>query len=113
VAAPPLYPDPAYFAQLVRAVMIEMSGPLSTTPRDIVVNLVRWVKSLRELDCEAFMGEEDAKIVGRWLRKIERSMDHIAVPAELRVDCPTQLLSNRAQTWWDIVKERRAAETLR
>ena len=86
MAAPPLYPDPAYFAQLVRAVMIEMSGPLSTTPRDIVVNLVRWVKSLRELDCEAFMGEEDAKIVGRWLRKIERSMDHIAVPAELRVD---------------------------
>jgi hypothetical protein len=44
VAAPPLYPDPAYFAQLVRAMMTEMSGPLSTTPRDIVVNLVRWVK---------------------------------------------------------------------
>jgi len=40
-------------------------------------------------------------------------MDHIAVSAELRVDCPTQLLSDRAQTWWDIVKERRAAETLR
>jgi hypothetical protein len=29
---------------LVRAMMTEMSGPLSTTPRDIVVNLVRWVK---------------------------------------------------------------------
>ena len=113
VAAPPLYPDPAYFAQLVRAVMTEMSGPLSTTPRDTVVNLVRWVKSLRELGCEAFMGEEDAKIGGRWLRKIERSMDQIAVPAELRVDCATQLLSDRAQTWWDIVKERRATETLR
>jgi len=64
VAAPPLYPDPAYFAQLVRAVMTEMSGPLSTTPRDTVVNLVRWVKSLRELGCEAFMGEEDAEIAG-------------------------------------------------
>jgi len=112
-AAPPLYPDPAYFAQLVRAVMTEMSGPLSTTPRDTLVNLVRWVKSLRELGCEAFMGEEDAKIAGRWLRKIKRSMDRIAVPAELRVDCATQLLSDRAQTRWDIVKERRATETLR
>jgi len=29
-AAPPPYPDPAYFAQLVRVVMIEMSGPLSS-----------------------------------------------------------------------------------
>ena len=66
-AAPPLYPDPAYFAQLVRAVMTEMSGPLSTTPRDTLVNLVRWVKSLRELGCEAFMGEEDAEIACRWL----------------------------------------------
>ena len=67
VAAPLLYPDLAYFAQLVRVVMTEMSGPLSTTPKDIVVNLVRWVKSLRELGCEAFMGEEDAEIAGRWL----------------------------------------------
>ena len=89
VAAPPLYPDPAYFAQLVRAVMTEMLGPLSTIPRDTVVNLVRWVKSLRELGCEAFMEEEDAEIASRWLRKIERSMDQIAVLAELRVDCAT------------------------
>ena len=64
MVAPPLYPDLAYFAQLVRVVMIKMSGPLSTAPKDTVVNLVRWVKSLRELGCEAFMGEEDAKIIG-------------------------------------------------
>jgi len=113
VAAPPLYLDPTYFAQLVHAVMTEMSGPLSTTPRDTVVNLVRWVKSLRELGCEAFMGEEDAKIDGRWLQKIERSIEQIAIPAEFRVDCATQLLSDKAQTWWDIVKERQVVETLR
>jgi hypothetical protein len=113
MTTPPLYLDPAYFAQLVRAVMTEMLGPLSTTPRDIVVNLVRWVKSLRELGCEAFMRKEDAEIVGRWLQKKERSMDQIAVLAELRVDCATRLLSDKAQTWWDIVKERRAAKTLR
>jgi len=113
VVAPPLYPDPTYFAQLVHAVMTKMSGPLSTTPRDTVVNLVRWVKILRELGCEAFMGEEDAKIVGRWLQKIERSIEQIAIPAEFRVDCATQLLSDKAQTWWDIVKKRRAVETLR
>ena len=77
-----------------------------------MVNLVQWVKSLRELDCEAFMGEEDAHIAGRWIRKIERSMDQIGIPAELQVDCATQLLSDRAQTWWDIVKERRVAKTL-
>jgi len=69
MTTPPLYPDPAYFAQLVRAVMTEMLGPLSTTPRDIVVNLVRWVKSLRELGCEAFMRKEDAEIAGRWLQR--------------------------------------------
>ena len=40
-------------------------------------------------------------------------MDQIAVPAELRVDYTTQLLSDRAQTWWDIVKEIRAVEMLR
>jgi hypothetical protein len=40
-------------------------------------------------------------------------MDQIVVSAELRVDCATLLLSNRAQTWWDIVKERRDAKTLR
>jgi hypothetical protein len=68
---------------------------------------------MKELGCEAFMGEEDAEITGRWLRKIERSIDQIAVPAELRVDCATQLLLDKAQTWWDIVKERRAAEMLR
>jgi hypothetical protein len=37
----------------------------------------------------------------------------MSVPAELRVDYATQLLSDRSQTWWDNVKERRAAETLR
>ena len=93
--------------------MTKMSGPLSTAPKDTVVNLVRWVKSLRELGCEAFMGEEDAEIAGQWLRKIKRSMDQIAVPVELRVDYATQLLSYRAQTWWDIVKEIRAVEMLR
>jgi hypothetical protein len=39
-ATPPPYLDLAYFAQLVRLVMTEMSGPLSTTPRDTVVILV-------------------------------------------------------------------------
>lgn len=30
-------------------------------------------------------------------------MDQIAVPADLRMDCASQLLSDRAQTCWDIV----------
>ena len=29
------------------------------------------------------------------------------------MDCATQLLSDRAQTWWDIVKDRWAAKALR
>jgi hypothetical protein len=38
-----------------------MPGPSSVARRaDSVVTLVRWVKSLRELGCEPFSGEEDA-----------------------------------------------------
>jgi len=57
---------------------------------------------------ESFMGELDVKVASRWIRKIEKSLIQIKVPKELRVDCATQLLSDRAQLWWETMQSRRA-----
>jgi len=43
----------------------------------------------------------------RWLRKVEDTLEEIQVAQELRVRCATQLLSDRAHSWWDIVRSRR------
>ena len=39
-----------------------------------VVLLVRLVKSMREMGCELYLGEQDAEIGGRWIRKMEKIM---------------------------------------
>ena len=52
------------------------------------------------MGCEPCMGEQDAKIAGRWIRKVEKNMIQISIPEGLRVHCETQLLSDRAMTWW-------------
>jgi hypothetical protein len=41
---------------------------------DNTVLLVRLVKSMREMGCEPYMGEYDAKIAGRWIKKVEKIM---------------------------------------
>ncbi|XP_073267141.1 uncharacterized protein [Populus alba] len=79
---------------------------------DNVVPLVRLVKSMREMGCEPYMGEQDAKIAGRWIRKVENTMIQISILEGLRVNYATQLLSDRAMTWWETVQLRRAIETL-
>jgi phage gp46-like protein len=72
-----------------------------------VVTLVRAVKSMRELGCDSFSGEPDAEIAGRWLRTVEDIMEQIRVTEDLRVNCVTHLLSDKARSWWDIVRSRR------
>jgi len=62
---------------------------------------------MRELGCEAFLGEQDAEITGRWLRKVESVMTQMRVPDDWQVSCATQLLSDRAQTWWEVIQSRR------
>ena len=122
VAAPAPYTDPVFLAQVVRAVIESMSGttvPVAPAPppalitlvsSDNITLLVRTVKNMRELGCEAFLGEQDAEITGRWLRKVESVMTQMRVPDDWQVSCATQLLSDRAQTWWEVIQSRRIME---
>jgi hypothetical protein len=108
---PPQYIDVGLLVQIVKAVMKGMAGSMTqTTPAtqisqtapmngattDNMVLLVRLVKSMREMGCEPYMGEQDAEIVERWIRKVEKTMTQINMPEGLRVNCATQLLSDRA-----------------
>jgi hypothetical protein len=86
---PPSCVDPGLLAQIVKAVM---EGMTSSTTQEVpatqilqvasgsvvttgsVVLLVRLVKSMREMGCELYLGEQDAKIGGRWIRKVEKIM---------------------------------------
>jgi hypothetical protein len=58
------------------------------------------------------MGEQEAKIAGRWIRKVEKIMIHINTLEDLRVNCSTQLLFDRAMAWWETIQLRRTIETL-
>jgi hypothetical protein len=123
------YVDPMLLAQLVKAVMEGMANaatpmpapPLApikptvskaVTATNDMVHLVHLVKSMREMGCEPYSGEQDAKVAGRWIRKVEKTMIQIKITHDLRVDCATQLLSDGAMTWWETVQLRRATETL-
>jgi hypothetical protein len=55
---------------------------------------------MREMGCKPYMGEQDAEVAMRWIRKVEKTMIQINIPEGLRVDCATQLLSDKAMTWW-------------
>jgi hypothetical protein len=107
--------DPMLLTQLVKAVMESMANvatlmpasPLApiiqtiseaaTTTND-VVHLVHLVKSMREMGCEPYSGEQDAEVAKRWIRKVEKTMIQIKISHDLRVDCATQLLSDDAMT---------------
>jgi len=77
-----------------------------------MVLLVRLVKSMREMGCEPYMGEQDAKIAGRWIKKVEKTMIQINIPVGLRVNDVIQLLSDWAMTWWETIQLRHATKTL-
>ena len=49
------------------AVPVPQAAPVATTSTDTVVALVRTMKSMREMGCEFFFGEADAKIAVRWI----------------------------------------------
>jgi hypothetical protein len=71
----------------------------TATATNDVVHLIRWVKSMRKMGCEPYSGEHNAKVVGRWIRKVEETMIQIKIPHDLRVYYATQLLSDGAMTW--------------
>ena len=107
--------DPAFMDHIVRVVAAGMAaGASNTTLRSGgVVTIVQWVKGMRDMGCMTYRGEEDAEVVGHWLRKMERVINQMHVPEELRVDCLTQLLIESAHSWWETIRERRSWEVLR
>jgi hypothetical protein len=109
------FSDPAFMEQIVRAIVAGMvAGASNTTPRaGGVVIIVQWVKGMREMGCTTYRGEEDAEVVGHWLRKVKRVINQMQVPEELLVDCVTQLLVESVHSWWETIRERRSGEVLR
>ena len=107
--------DPAFMDHLVRAVVARMAaGASGTAPRSGgVVTIVQWVKGMREMGCMTYCGEEDAEVVGHWLREVERVISQMQVLEELQVECVTQLLIESAHSWWETIRERRLGEVLR
>jgi hypothetical protein len=57
---------------------------------------VRNIKSMGELGCEPFLGEQDAEIAGRWMRKVENNMTQMRVPEDCWMNYALQLLTDRA-----------------
>jgi len=106
-------------AQVIRVVIESMSGtttlvapapptaPITLVSSNNITVLVRTMKNIRELGCEVFLGEQDAETAGRWLRKVESVMTQMGVHEDWQVSCATQLVSDRTQTWWEVIQSRR------
>jgi hypothetical protein len=109
------FSNPVFMDHIVRVVATRMTtGASSTTPRSLrVVTIVQWVKGMREMSCMTYRGEEDAEVARHWPRKVEKVINQMQVPNELRVDCVTQLLIESAHSWWETIRERRSWEVLR
>ena len=96
---PPQYIDAGLLVQIVKAVMEGMAGsatqttptmqipqvaPMTSMTTDSVVPLVQLVKSMREMGCEPYMGEQDVEIARKWIGKVEKTMIQISTPEGLR-----------------------------
>jgi hypothetical protein len=66
--------------QTTPATQIPQVALVNGTTMDSVMLLVRLVKSMREMGCEPYMGEQDAEIAERWIRKVEKTMIQISIP---------------------------------
>jgi len=60
--------------QTTPTTQIPQAAPMTSTTMNNVVLLVRLVKSMRKMGCEPYMGEQDAEIAERWIRKVEKTM---------------------------------------
>jgi hypothetical protein len=76
---------------VVKAVAIGMIWGTShlTSRSEKAINLVQWVKGMREMGCTTYSSEEDAEVAKHWLRKVERVIDQMQVLEKTRVDCVT------------------------
>jgi len=86
------YADPIFFARIVKAVMENIGNALASIlpvalvmpltlvvmkPIDHVVALIWILKCMREMGYEPFLRDQNAKIIGRWIRKIEKNLIQI------------------------------------
>jgi hypothetical protein len=84
--------DPASIEQIVRVVVASMVRVIGGVNTERVKTLVYWVKSMREMGCTPYLGEEEAEISGRWLRKVDESLFQIPVPKDMQVNCNYYLM---------------------
>lgn len=95
VGTPAPHIDSSFLEHIIRAVVVGMSSVaalaalVSLKPINNMVRLVCLMKIIREIGCEPFLGEQDAKIAARWIQKMEKILNHITVLEELYVDCAT------------------------
>lgn len=91
MVAPNLYSDPAFMEHIVQAVATGMAtGTSNVASRsERVVTIVQWVKSMWEMSCRTFSGEEDAEVAKHWMRKVERVIEQMQMLKESKVDCVT------------------------
>ena len=104
--------DPTYFEQLVKAILLGITGAIGLNSRETTHTLVHWVKNMNDMGCLLLLEDEDAEVAGQWLQKIEESLTQILVPEEMRVNYMAQLLVESAQAWWTTMRNRRARERL-
>ena len=85
-------------ALITPAISVPLTAPAVPTAidSDNVIALVRNIKSMGELGCEPFLGEQDAEIAGRWMRKVENNMTKMRVPEDCWMNYASQLLTDRA-----------------
>jgi hypothetical protein len=50
------------------------------------------------------------EIAGRYIIKVEKILIQMKVLEDLQVDCVTQLLLDRAQSWWETIQSRWTAK---
>jgi len=55
-------------------------------------------KKMREMDYELYSGKQDIKVYEHWLRKIERTINQLAILNDIRMDCATPFLLDNPQT---------------
>ena len=60
----------------------------------------------------SFTGEPDAGVAENWLRRIRRILDGLDIPGERRVSLAAYMLVDRADFWWETMKQVHKTQTI-
>jgi hypothetical protein len=61
----PMLSDPAYFEQLVKAILLGIIVATSSTSRETTHTLVHWVKNINDMGCLPFLEDKNAEVTGQ------------------------------------------------